>query len=56
MNEIELTATEWARLKRKLMSKGAEALRDYTPPVKLTHGGQYVIHEKGNDDGTDTDN
>ena len=36
------------RLKRKLMSGSVDdALKDYTPPVKLTHGTEYITYETG---------
>lgn len=57
MKEIELNDDDWASLKRKLIHGNAEdALRNYTPPVKLTHGTEYITYEKGNDDDSDTDN
>lgn len=58
MEEIELNDDDWARLKRKLIHGNVEdALRSYTPPVKLTHGNEYVVFEKeGFDDDSDTDN
>lgn len=57
MEEIELNDDDWASLKRKLLHGNAEdALRNYTPPVKLTHGTEYITYEKGNDDDSDTDN
>ena len=56
MVEIELGDDEWARLKRKLMYGTVdEALKDYTPPVRLTHGSEYVTYEKGNEDDSRTD-
>ena len=58
MRVIELNDDEWASLKRRLMTRSnEEALRGYTPPVKLTHGTEYVIYEKeGFEDDSDTDN
>ncbi len=58
MKVVELDDDKWAFLKRMLMNRGAdEALRGYTPPIKLTHGNEYVIFEKeGFDDDSDTDN
>lgn len=57
MEEIELSDADWASLKRRLMLGSAEdALKDYAPPVKLTHGTEYITYEKGNDDDPDTDN
>jgi|GEM_PF-163921 len=39
MKTIELNDDDWARLKRKMMNGSVDdALKDYTPPVKLTHG------------------
>lgn len=52
MREVELSDDDWARLKRKLMTQGADdALKGYAPPVKLTHGGEYIIYEKGCEEG-----
>lgn len=48
MKEIELDDGAWCRLKRSLMTNSAdEALSAYEPPVKLTHGCEYIIYEKG---------
>lgn len=34
-----------------------DALKGYTPPVKLTHGTEYITYEKeGFEDDSDTDN
>ena len=56
MVEIELGDDEWARLKRKLMYGTVdEALKDDTPPVRLTHGSEYITYEKGNEDDSRTD-
>ncbi len=47
MKTIELNDDDWARLKRKLMNGSVDdALKDYTPPVKLTHGNEYITYEK----------
>lgn len=47
MVEIELGDDEWERLKRKLMFGTVdEALKDYTPPVRLKHGIESVTYEK----------
>ena len=53
-----MSTHERASLKRRLMTQSnEEALRGYTPPVKLTHGTEYVIYEKeGFEDDSDTDN
>lgn len=41
MKTIELNDDDWARLKRKLMTQSVDdAMKDYTPPVKLTHGNE----------------
>lgn len=57
MEEIELNDDDWASLKRKLIHGNVEdALSNYTPPVKLTHGTEYITYEKGNDDDSKTDN
>lgn len=46
MKTIELNDDDWARLKRKLMNGSVDdALKDYTPPVKLTHGTEYITYE-----------
>lgn len=57
MREIELNADEWAALKRKLMrGTVADAMKGYTPPVKLTYGTQYITFEKeGYDDDSESD-
>lgn len=47
MKTIELNDDDWARLKRNLMNGSVDdALKDYTPPVKLTHGTEYITYEK----------
>lgn len=47
MKTIELNDDDWARLKRKMMNGSVDdALKDYTPPVKLTHGTEYITYEK----------
>ena len=57
MREIELSDDEWERLKRKLMTGSVEeAMKGFTPPVRIKHGCEYVTYEKGNDDDSDTDN
>jgi hypothetical protein len=34
-----------------------DALKDYTPPVKLTHGTEYITYEKeGYEDDSESDN
>lgn len=46
MKTIELNDDDWARLKRKLMTQSVDdAMKDYTPPVKLTHGNEYITYE-----------
>ena len=48
MKTIELNDDDWARLKRKLMTQSVDdALKDYTPPVTLTHGTEYITYETG---------
>lgn len=58
MKTIELNDDDWERLKRKLMTGSADdALKDYTPPVKLTHGTEYITYEKeGYEDDSESDN
>lgn len=58
MKTIELNDDDWARLKRKLMNGSVDgALKDYTPPVKLTHGNKYITYEKeGYEDDSESDN
>jgi hypothetical protein len=58
MKTIELNDDDWARLKRKLMNGSVDdALEDYTPPVKLTHGTEYITYEKeGYEDDSESDN
>lgn len=58
MKTVELKDDEWACIKRKLMKRSVEeALKDYTPPVKLTHGTEYIIYEKeGYEDDSESDN
>lgn len=57
MKTVELNDADWARLKRRLMTRNVEdALEGYAPPVKLTHGNEYIIYEKeGNDDAAESD-
>ena len=52
MRTVELNDDEWVILKRRLMTMGAEeALKCYEPPVKLTHGAEYITYEKeGNEE------
>lgn len=46
MKTIELNDDDWARLKRKLMTQSVDdAMKDYTPPVKLTHGNEYITYK-----------
>ena len=58
MKTIELNDDDWARLKRDLMTQGVdEALKGYTPPVKLTHGYECITYEKeGYEDDSESDN
>lgn len=58
MKSIELNDDDWAQLKRALMTRSVDdALKGYTPPVKLTHGTEYITYEKeGFEDDSDTDN
>ena len=49
MKTIELNDDDWARLKRKLMN-------DYTPPVKLTHGNEYITYETGGEEDNERSN
>lgn len=58
MKTIELNDDDWARLKRDLMTRSVdEALKGYTPPVKLTHGYEYITYEKeGYEDDSESDN
>ncbi len=57
MKTIELNDDDWARLKRKLMSGSVDdALKDYTPPVKLTHGTEYIIYETGGEEDNERPN
>lgn len=58
MKTVELKDDEWSCIKRKLMKRSVEeALKDYTPPVKLTHGTEYIIYEKeGYEDDSESDN
>lgn len=51
MEEIELNDDDWASLNRKLVHGNEEdALKSYTPPVKLTHDREYVLYEIGGED------
>lgn len=51
MRVVELDDAAWLRLKRRLMFRGADALEGlYEPPVKLVHGCEYVVYEKGEED------
>ena len=58
MKTIEPNDDDWARLKRKLMNGSVDdALKDYTPPVKLTHGTEYITYEKeGYEDDSESHN
>jgi hypothetical protein len=51
VKEIEVNDDEWMRIKHKLMTSIVEeALSDYTAPVRIVHGCEYVTFERGNDD------
>ena len=51
MKSIELNDDDWAQLKRALMTRSVDdALKDYTPPVKLTHYSEYIIYETGGEE------
>lgn len=58
MKTIELNDGDLARLKRKLMTQSVDdAMKDYTPPVTLTHGTEYITYEKeGYEDDSESDN
>lgn len=57
MQEIELNDDDWLALKRRLMLGSVEeAMKDYTPPVRIKHGCEYVTYEKGNEDDSHSDN
>ena len=57
MKTIELNDDDWARLKRKLMSGSVDdALKDYTPPAKLTHGTEYITYETGGEEDNERPN
>ena len=61
MQTIELSSDEWAWLTRKLMNGSVDdALKDYTPPVMLTYGNQYLKYinseKEGNEDDSESDN
>lgn len=57
MQEIELNDDDWLALKRKLIYGSVEeAMRDYTPPVRVKHGCEYMTYEKGNEDDSHSDN
>lgn len=55
MEEKELDGEAWSQLKRDLMRGRNDALEAFTPPIKLTHGTEYIIYEKGETDDSDTD-
>ena len=47
MKDVELDDREWSLLKRRLIAGDADrALRGYEPPVRLTHGNEYVHYCK----------
>lgn len=51
MKEIELEGADWSAMKRKLMFGSVEdALKGYTPPVKLIHGNEFIVYETGGED------
>ena len=57
MKTIELNDDDWARLKRKLMTQSVDdALKDYTPPVTLTHGTEYITYETGGEEDNERSN
>lgn len=61
MKTIELNSDEWALLTRKLMNGSVDdALKDYTPPVMLTYGNQYIKYitdeKEGYEDDSESDN
>lgn len=57
MKTIELNDDDWARLKRKLMTQSVDdAMKDYTPPVKLMHGNEYITYETGGEEDNERSN
>lgn len=57
MKTVEINDADWARLKRSLMNGSVEdALKDYTPPVTLTHGSEYITYEIGGEEGDERPN
>ena len=58
MKTVELNDDEWSCLKRRLMTRSVDdALKGYEPPVKLTHGTEYITYEKeGYEDDSESDN
>lgn len=57
MEEIELNDYYWLFRKRRLMFGSVEeAMKGYTPPVRIKHGCEYVTYEKGNEDDSESDN
>lgn len=51
MKDVELDGREWSLLKRRLIAGDADrALRGYEPPVRLTHGNEYITYEKGGEE------
>lgn len=57
MKTIELNDDDWARLKRKLMTQSVgDAMKDYTPPVKLTHGNECITYETGGEEDNERPN
>jgi hypothetical protein len=57
MKTIELNDDDWARFKRKLMTHSVDdAMKDYTPPVELTHGNEYITYETGGEEDNERSN
>lgn len=61
MKTIELSSDEWAWLTDRLMNGSVDdALKDYTPPVMLTYGNQYIKYitdeKEGYEDDPESDN
>lgn len=51
MKTVELSDDDWSRLKRRLMTRSVDdALMGYEPPVKLTHGTEYITYEIGGEE------
>lgn len=57
MKTIELSDDDWVRLKRALMTRSVDdAMKGYTPPVKLTHCSEYIIYETGGEEDNERPN